>query len=144
MLCIGRLSRGTGSSLGSYAKLTDDRTILIGMPRIDYTVEVIAKDVPEVLMGLLVGEARHRDVTVPELASSILAADFQVERNTSDLPFRRNTDSASLTMTVPVRLRLKIRRRAFDVDGTMRGVIVASLAKHFGMDAPTDRRPRGG
>lgn len=107
-------------------------------------VEVIVRDIPVDVMGLLVAEARHRDVTVPEHAVSILAADFNVTRVASSLGFRRATDSNVLVMTVPAKLRHKVRRRAVDVGGTMRGVIVASLANHFGLEQPTDRRPRRG
>lgn len=108
-------------------------------------VEIIARDVPAELVRLLVAEARHRNVTLQDHAVGILASAFGVRREPSGRAFiDGTTGSDTLILSVPAALRKKIRRRALDVDGTMRGVIIGALAEHFGLPAvPVGRRPRG-
>ncbi len=109
------------------------------------TVEIIARDIPPEIMKLLAGEARHRDETIQERAVSIIAAELGVEREPSRrrfIPGSGNTDV--LVLTVPRELRTKIRRRALQKDGTIRGVCLAAIASHFGLpEFPVGRRRRG-
>lgn len=109
-------------------------------------VEIIAKDVPDGIMRTLVGEARHRDETIQERAVSILSLAFGVERKESGRRFIDGSGrSSTLVLTVPIELRDRIRRRALELDGTIRGIVISTIAAHFGQtDVPTGRRPRGG
>lgn len=108
-------------------------------------VEIIARDVPEELVRLLVGEARHRDTTVSDLAAGILAERFGITREPSGRSFVNGTlGSSTLILTVPSELRRAIRRHAVEQDATMRGVMIEALASHFGQSpGPIGRRPRG-
>jgi len=108
-------------------------------------VEIIAKDVPAEIVRALVGEARSRNQTVTDLAAGILASRFNVEREPSGRSFIAGmAGSDTLILSVPAELRKAIRRYAVENDATMRGVVIDTLARHFGMPAvPTGRRPRG-
>ena len=108
------------------------------------TVEIIARDISPEIMRLLVSEAQHHDVTAQERAVSILALAFRVKRQTPKRRFARATDSNTLVLSVPTILRQRIRKRAFESGGTMRVVVCAELASHFGLpDVSLARRPRG-
>jgi len=108
-------------------------------------VEIIAKDVEPELVKALVGEARERDQTVTDVAVEILAARFGVEHEPSGRSFiDGTTGSTTLILAVPTELRHEIRRHAVERDATMRGVVIETLARHFGHSAgPIGRRPRG-
>lgn len=96
-------------------------------------------------MKLLAGEARHRDETIQERAVSILATEFELEREPSRRRFIDGAgDTDVLVLTVPRELRARIRRRALEREGTIRGVVCAAIASHFGQpDFPVGRRRRG-
>lgn len=105
--------------------------------------EILVEDVPEKIRDLVVAEAKHRDVSINEMAVGILAAAYGVEREPSGRGFRGETGSNQFLLAVPEELRTAIRMHAARIGSTQRGVVIEQLAKHFGIDAPpTDRRRR--
>lgn len=104
------------------------------------------RDAPAAVVGAVLADAQANNVTYQEAAVRILAGRFGVRRVASDRQFVSGTRGGSeLHLEVPVELRKKLRRRALEVDGTMRGVVLATLAEHYGLgEVASGRRPRGG
>lgn len=98
------------------------------------TVNMIVSNVPPDLKNLLVGEARHRDVSINNHAASILCAAFGVEHVPTGVPFRPERGSTRMMFAVPAELRQKIRVKAAQEGSTMRAIIINALADHFGFD----------
>lgn len=105
------------------------------------------RDAPADVVGAVLADAQANNVTFQEAAVRVLAARFKVRRVASDRQFVSGTRGGSeLHLEVPVDLRRKIRQEAARVDGnTMRGVVLAALADHYGLGSvASGRRPRGG
>lgn len=102
-------------------------------------VEVLVFDVPPALRKKMVALAKKRNVTVNEVAVSILADAYGVEREPSSRPFSPHDGGAAMGIRMPVELRERIR----EDEVTMRGLILQKLATHFGVAVPPlGRRPR--
>lgn len=101
--------------------------------------------VPADVWHAIVADAEEQGTSRTEVAVSILARRFRVKHSPSGAPFRRTElDVAEpLKLRVPERLRAKIRVEAAKNGGTIRGVVVATLAEAYGLPVPgTARKPR--
>lgn len=114
--------------------------MLIGMSK---RVEIVVQSVPQDLRDLLVADAETRNISINEAAVSTLAERYGVEREPSTRPYRGESGSDQLLLSVPDDLRTAIRLHAARVGATMRGVVILALSEHYGIEADgIGRRPR--
>lgn len=107
--------------------------------------EMHIHDVPPDLWRAIVADAEERRTSRTEVAVAILAKRFRVRRDPSGAPFRRGELDVTepLKLRVPEKLRAKLRMEAARTGGTIRGVVLATLAAEYGLPVPsTGRQPR--
>ena len=99
--------------------------------------EVLPTEVREALEK----DAEKQDVTLNDAATSILSKAFDVKVEPSGRTYGPMADQFKLR--VPEALHWKIRMSAALAGHTIRGTVLATLAKHYGLEAITPtRRPR--
>lgn len=99
--------------------------------------EVLPTEVRETLER----DAEKQDITLNDAATAILSKAFEVEVELSGRPYRSMADQFKLR--VPETLHWKIRMSAALAGHTVRGTVLATIAKHYGLEAITPtRRPR--
>lgn len=99
--------------------------------------EILREDMREALDR----EAQEKDVTLNDVAVTILSKRFEVEVPISGRQYRPMADQ--LKLRVPEQLHWKIRMSAALEGHTVRGTVLATIASHYGLEAITPtRRPR--
>ncbi len=106
-------------------------------------VQILAADAPPELVARIDADARERNVTFQEAVVSALAKRFKVRRTASVRSYVDTPQGTTIHVKVSVDLRTQLRLQAAERNGTLRGVILDELAKHYGLPAvSTDRRSR--
>lgn len=107
--------------------------------------EIQVQDVPKNLLNKVVADARRRSISLNDTVVGVLADAYNVEREPTSTRFTGAPIRTTLLLTLPDPLHLKIKVEAAGQKGvTMRGVIIAVLARHYGIKEPsTARRSRG-
>ena len=102
---------------------------------------ILNEVLPEDVRQKLDEEAQEENVTINDVANSILSQHFDVEWTPSGRPYRSMADQFKLR--VSEHLHWKIRMSAALAGHTVRGTVLATIANHYGLEAivPT-RRPR--
>ena len=102
---------------------------------------ILNEVLPEDIRKKLDEEAQEKDITLNDVAVSILAEHFEVESPLSGRQYRSMADQFKLR--VSEHLHWKIRMSAALAGHTVRGTVLATIANHYGLEAivPT-RRPR--
>jgi predicted HicB family RNase H-like nuclease len=108
------------------------------------TVDLYVPDIPRRLRLALVKEARTRNVSVNEVAASILADAYNVQRSPSNVSYVPLTSQAGrMVFRVPVAVRTKIRVHAARQGVTISGLVKVTLANALGVPPPdAKRKPR--
>lgn len=108
------------------------------------TVSIIVSDVPARLRRALVRDAQQRDVSVNHAAVAPLCLAYGVALPGANGRYVDvDPDQAAMTLRVPPMLRTRLRTKAAQDDATIRGLVIACLASHYGLPAQsTKRRPR--
>lgn len=108
-------------------------------------MDLIVQDVPPKVLGKLVAEARRRDVSTHEVAVSILADRYGIEREPTAAKFRQPPARSTLLLSLPDELHQRIKLDAAALKGaTMRGIIIEVFAAHYRISVPSPaRRKRG-
>lgn len=115
--------------------------------------ELMVTDVPAEIRDALEKSAAVQAVSVNEAAVRILAGHYNVKhltpgnglRGATGAPRapRRNPDTTKLSIRGGAKLHRKISVDAARRDGTLRGVVLETLALHFNLEPPPiGRRPR--
>jgi hypothetical protein len=106
--------------------------------------DLLVFDVPPEIRDALVAEAYERNISINDLAVEICAARFKVKHIPSGVPFTSEEGSRNLAIRGGAKLHRKIdMERARRGGGTLRGVVLETLALHYGFEPPPiGRRPR--
>lgn len=111
----------------------------------DQLVEIIVPQVPAELWHAIQADAQQQNLSRNEVAVAALAARYGVDREPSPIRFRNGEVNVArpLQLTVPARLRSKLRRAADTRNATISGLVREALAEHYGLPPqPVTRRPR--
>lgn len=103
---------------------------------------ILNEVLPEDLRAALDADAEAGDVTLNDVASSILSEHFGVPWTSSGKPYRPMADQFKLRVSESLHLKLRMTA-ALDQRTVVRGIVISVLSDHYGLDAvsPT-RRPR--
>lgn len=102
---------------------------------------ILNEELPLDLREALEEDARTREITVNDAASRILSEHYGVEWEQSGFPYREVSSRFKLRVSSP--LHQKIRVDAATRLVTIRGVVLSTLAEHYGVNAINPgRRPR--
>lgn len=102
---------------------------------------ILNEVLPEDVRTALDRDAQRQDVTLNDVATAILAKQFEVECVPSGRQYRPMADQFKLR--VPETLHWKIRMSAALAGHTVRGTVLATIAEHYKLKAITPtRRPR--
>ncbi len=105
--------------------------------------DILVYDVPDDIREALINEARTVDVSINDMAVSILAKRFRVRHHSTGAPFT-DGEAVKFAIRVGATLHMKIDiERAKRGGGTLRGVVLETLALHYHLEPPSiGRRPR--
>ncbi len=105
--------------------------------------DILVYEIPEEIRGPLVVEAKALNVSLNDLVVAILSKRFRLKHTPSGAPY---TDGAGERISVRAGLKLHQKidiERARRGGGTLRGVVIESLALHYNLvPPPIGRRPR--
>ena len=107
-------------------------------------IALLIQDVPPEIRDALVADAEQKNVSMNEMAVSILAADYKVKHIPSGVAFSPDGGGKDLTLRGGAKLHRKMDiDRARRGGATLRGIVLERLALHYGYDPPPlGRRPR--
>lgn len=104
---------------------------------------IVNDTIPRDLRRALEKEARAANVTVNDVAGRVMAEHFGVEWQDSGASFRPMSEK--FRFSVPEEMHTKIGMEARHRLGTMRGLVLGTLAGHFNCKPiEVGRKPRGG
>ncbi len=104
--------------------------------------DILVQGVPNEIRKALVMDAKSRDLSINEVAVTILADRFKVKREPKTVPFA-NGDGHNLTVRAGAAIHKKVAVEAAKRNGNLRGVVLESFALHYGIEPPPiGRRPR--
>lgn len=108
-------------------------------------MDILVQDVPNTVLARLTADARRRDVSLNDAAVTILAARYGIEKEPSGAGFTAPLTRPTLLLSMPDELHRRIKMDAAGKRGaTMRGLIVQTIARHYGVPVQSpQRRPRG-
>jgi hypothetical protein len=99
------------------------------------------RDVREDIRKAVEADARERDSSMNDVVGEILARRYGYVWTPSGYPYTDGTESTQWLLRVPGALRDSIRDHAKGMpSGTMRGVIMAALAQHYGLPVESPRK----
>lgn len=102
---------------------------------------ILNEVLPEDVRVKLERDAEKKGITLNDAAGLILAKAFDCEWEKSGRPYRPMADQFKLR--VPEQLHWKIRMSAALAGHTVRGTVLATIARHYRLPAITPtRRPR--
>lgn len=105
--------------------------------------DLLVYDVPVEIREALVAEARAENISINEAALRILAGHYVAKVEPSGVPFTADTGGRNLAIRAGENLHRRISIDAAKRGGTLRGVVLETLALHYGMEPePIGRRPR--
>jgi hypothetical protein len=108
-------------------------------------MELMVQDVPARVLDKLTDDARKRDVSINDAAVSILADIYGIDREPTGAKFKQPLVRPTLLLDLPEDLHRAVKMGAAATKGaTMRGLIVAALATHYKVAAPSTQRRRRG
>jgi hypothetical protein len=101
-------------------------------------VEIIIEDFPPKIRKALIKEAKRRNSSVNDLASSILAEHYGLERESSGARFIEPRAEGRMIFRVPPDVHASIQG---DVR-TITGLVVGTIASYFDIEPPAPTRRR--
>lgn len=103
---------------------------------------ILNEVLPPAVRAALEVEAQNEDVTLNDIAGSILSEHFGLPWEASGKKYRPMAEQFKLR--VPEDLHAKLRMTAaLDKRTVVRGIVINVLSNHFGLEAiPPTRRPR--
>ena len=111
--------------------------------------DILVHDVPDEIRKALIADAKKRDLSINEVAVTILADRFRVKREAKVVDGRSAfgaSDGLNLTIRAGAAIHQKVAVEAAKRQGTLRGVVLETLAIHYGIDPPPlgrrSRKPR--
>lgn len=113
----------------------------------DLDVAMLIRDVPEPLRKAVRKDALKTGLSFGFMVGKILGDEFGVEVGEQGRVIGSahiGGEAPNVTIRVPAELRTRIRVKAASLpNGTVRGVVIDVLARHYGKKTPgTSRRPR--
>jgi hypothetical protein len=107
--------------------------------------ELTVQDLPAVVLRKIVSDAKKRGISLNDTVVGILADTYGIEREPTSTRFTGAPIRTSILLTMPEALHRAIKMDAAGQKGvTMRGLIIAALANHYGVKEPSNkRRARG-
>jgi hypothetical protein len=107
-------------------------------------VDLNVDHVPRQLTRRLASDARRRNVSINEAVVGVLAEHYRVTRDPTGAPFRGAPKGTTLLITLPDDLHRAVKMDAAATPrGTMRGLVISVLCRHYGINPPSPlRRPR--
>jgi hypothetical protein len=104
---------------------------------------IVNEELPRPLRRKIEAEAKRSDVTLNDVAGRVLAEHYGLEWEDSGNSFQPT--GARFRFSVPDEMHRLISGEAAHKLGTMRGVVLSTLAAHFGTKPiAVGRKPRGG
>lgn len=104
--------------------------------------DILVYDIPDEIREALVGDARQRNLSLNEVIVQILASRFKVKITPTGAPYT-DGEGERLSVRAGPKLHQKIALESARRSGTLRGVVLESLALHYNLDPPPiGRRPR--
>lgn len=110
------------------------------------SVTMLIRGVPADLKAAVISDAEKREIGMNDVIVGILAARYSIKFETSDRKMTSTPGlSADLVLRMPDTLRRAIAVDAAKRGGSQRAVVVAAVARHYGMPEPslTRRRRQG-
>lgn len=103
---------------------------------------ILNEVLPPELRGQLEATAQSQDVTLNDVAGSILAEYFGMDWEYSGNSYRPM--AARFKLRVPEKLHVRLRvTAALDMQTVVRGIVLRLLSRHYKLDViPQTRRPR--
>lgn len=107
-------------------------------------VAIIVPDVPYRVRQKISSQARRQNISRQEEVARILAAAYGIDREPREgTRFVPQNGSATMKVEVPAEVRQALRERAAVNGATIRGLVIAALAEHYGLPVPDPgRRPK--
>lgn len=107
--------------------------------------DILVHEVPEKIRRALIRDAKKQNLSINEVAVSILAARFKVKREPKTVPFSNGVGD-NLTIRAGAEIHGKVAVEAAKRQGTLRGVVLETLAIHYELPVPPlgrrARKPR--
>lgn len=107
--------------------------------------DLLVFDVPSDIRDALVADARERNKSVNDTAIGILAARYRVKHTSSGIPFTLSDNgSHNLSLRGGAKLHRTLDVARAKRSGTLRGLVLETLALHYGLTPPENigRRPK--
>jgi hypothetical protein len=103
---------------------------------------ILNEVLPDDLRAALDQEASEENVTLNDVAGSILAEYFGLQWELSGKPYRKMAPQFKLRVDESLHLKLRMTA-AIDQRTVVRGIVISVLAAHYGLgDYSPTRRPR--
>ncbi len=104
--------------------------------------DILVYDIPDEIREALVADAQERNRSLNEVVVQILADRFRVNMPQTLAPFT-DGEAERLSVRAGPKLHQKIALEGAKRSGTLRGVVLESLALHYNLEVPPiGRRPR--
>lgn len=104
--------------------------------------DILVYDIPDDIRTALVADAQAQNVSLNEVVVQVLGKRFGVKVKPSDVPFT-DGEAEKLSVRAGPKLHRKIDLERARRSGTMRGIVLESLALHYELEPPPiGRRPR--
>lgn len=104
------------------------------------TAKLLIQDVPPSIREAVEEAARTRDRSVNTVVVGALADWLGVGWEPPAYPFTEVSGSSDWLLRMPDELRDAVRKRADEIDGSMRGVVLLALSDTFDLPAHSPRR----
>jgi len=107
--------------------------------------DLLVFDVPGSIRDGLVADAREQNKSVNDTAIGILAARYRVKHTSSGVPFTLSDNgSHNLSLRGGAKLHRTLDIERAKRSGTLRGLVLETLALHYGLEPPESigRRPK--
>ncbi len=104
--------------------------------------DILVYEIPEDIRVALVEDAKERNRSLNEVVIQILGDRFKVNMPQTYAPFT-DGEADRLSVRAGPKLHQKIALEAAKRSGTLRGIVLESLALHYNLEPPPiGRRPR--
>lgn len=104
--------------------------------------DILVYDIPDEIRLALVADATEQNLSLNEVVVRILSDRFKVKISPTGAPFT-DGEAEKLSVRAGPKLHQKIALEGARRSGTLRGIVLESLALHYKLDPPPiGRRPR--
>lgn len=105
--------------------------------------DLLVYDVPDDIRNALVADAYAQDKSINDTAVTILCARYKIKHTPSDANFQADSGGDRLSIRGGAKLHRRIDIERARRGGTLRGIVLETLALYYGLKPPPiGRQPR--